>query len=1376
MVKRKHLGQCLALLALAAVFLVTGTGFAAGEAEERDYSEAMKAFASLPPLPPVTVTAKARPIMPPVDPDKFDSVKYKGAVVAAREAMREISGILTPEAEAAFEAKWAEVMDFPAPECIAYLNKAVPILEEIIGLRASMAQAIQEYDGLLYEAAMAEDNGLFEAAHKLMGATGRQAAVLKGLQLALKDALARLEALGEMPDAAALKKAASARYRRARDLMTPPPTALPVGVFRREGKGLNADNAYDGKVFPEPRFSLSERIREISVTRIAAIDQTTVLVNMRRAFTAGAVKDTQALAHTDAAGRLWTYHTTETTISRIKLTPQGDKVLLEELSLRLPLTNILGDDARYKASRNATKQYMEQVLRGEAVAAAPAYYYERAWFRKTGDQEPLQEEWKTLSAAREKELREELGHGAAFERLLQKAAPVPDVDPDNIYWVLENVEFVSPDGTEKFTNQLPDDNFYRKTFTIPEGASYQGIYRHFTAHDTQTTQVVGNALQTAHQIDVIGSCFNPKYDNFKADSLRATSRFEILKPQPVVPLGGPFRFNLRYSQTIEGYKYPAALMREVTRPGGGYTVSAVEYNKQEGDIPRIPGDEILRVGKDFLRGDSYDEGERAVLPVKLEHVFPESVGERDFSRGARLKLNVSISHQFRRLSKVHLYYKRTYMTRTEAEKLSASRGMTLDGASTDPEQDERDRKEAAEKGAQVAEETFKTMDEAAVPMEQADFHKLNIEFLKQNQERLRKEIAELKAAKIPEADEDTRKNRLDQLEFRLLCTASDVIYEEDRLKSLSTGELTLRRTPFDDLVHNQIIINREENIRFTEELERRQRMAEQMVEWLPEHQRGNLHKTIERLTNESPHDLARWRQVTDVMFRQWQGYAGQRIAALDEEEAVEQLKLDAATNIKIASQYTALGVTLLGGPVAVGMTYGFVAGTVDGGVLEGAKRTVMAYSGVADVALSAYDGYRKEGWKGAVKSGGMSAGLRYGVPFLAGKVKAAWKNPGTAKAAAGTGATRPVVGGKPGSNMDIKEYETMRQMARNQIGEFQTDVLALRRAQRSGLTGKPLQDLQTRVTRRVASINENPVAKNILKYDTTRRQLGAQYDRELSRIHDGALQRYHELMTRQGYGQHVLKPVRNAASAGTVGMDYDLALVERVRFDRGLGKRVHDYGLTQNGRHVGVREWQACAQKAWGDAYRAETGGYSAARSWENVTSRAHPEAYLQTELLKVRGDAAYVWESRTWFSEGNVARVMGRTNLAEARQATDVTMFKAAEMLNSKTHGRLVGVQEACRGSAKDLDTKYIPFLEQRIKEIRKIPAGSMTPDQTRELARLTEARDCFCDLSASFNQVGKGVLPPEMWDDTIRNATGNRGIMETLQDVSDMVTALFL
>jgi hypothetical protein len=119
--------------------------------------------------------------------------------------------------------------------------------------------------------------------------------------------------------------------------------------------------------------------------------------------------------------------------------------------------------------------------------------------------------------------------------------------------------------------------------------------------------------------------------------------------------------------------------------------------------------------------------------------------------------------------------------------------------------------------------------------------------------------------------------------------------------------------------------------------------------------------------------------------------------------------------------------------------------------------------------------------------------------------------------------------------------------------------------------------------------------------------------------------------------------------------------------------------------------------------------------------------------------------------------------------------MFKAGEMLKDPNLSRLARVREACRGTAKDLDGKFLPFINAKLNQLKKISPAKLTPADQHNIKRLESALERFTKVKNSFDAIGKADIPPGQWDDAINLSTGGKGIMDTILDLSDLTQSLF-
>ncbi len=129
--------------------------------------------------------------------------------------------------------------------------------------------------------------------------------------------------------------------------------------------------------------------------------------------------------------------------------------------------------------------------------------------------------------------------------------------------------------------------------------------------------------------------------------------------------------------------------------------------------------------------------------------------------------------------------------------------------------------------------------------------------------------------------------------------------------------------------------------------------------------------------------------------------------------------------------------------------------------------------------------------------------------------------------------------------------------------------------------GRPIAEVRAleRAAQQKAAIAHSDIhAKAFLKYKADA-PLQEAFIGQVDAIHHQVEARFHERMASRSWNPQRLLPIRNSSSAGTVGMDFDIRLVE----DGGIT-------LVQNGRPASLATWQREAQQEWARAYKDVTG------------------------------------------------------------------------------------------------------------------------------------------------------------------------------------------
>ena len=697
--------------------------------------------------------------------------------------------------------------------------------------------------------------------------------------------------------------------------------------------------------------------------------------------------------------------------------------------------------------------------------------------------------------------------------------------------------------------------------------------------------------------------------------------------------------------------------------------------------------------------------------------------------------------------------------------------------------------------------------------ERIAFHQENIKFIDGTISRLRGELAKEKDA-----------SRRSTLEWSIRCQESNKIYEQDRIRAEETGEFHASRTPFDEMCRQQVFESAIREVQTEDYLLR---------------ERKKVYAFLERTGPHAPSDeekAAIWRKL-DTMETKDAVAAGKelhkissnllgrdvestmsRVYTLEDKELMYSDLLLRAERTKMACDVAlALGGIAISGGVAAGelaptvltkftvlrYSYAMGCGYIESGPSGVLKGAITTYSDLVDIVWSGVDGYR-EGKKtghpylGFVKGAGWSFVLNKGLPWVMGKVN--WRKQITfgrapktpepkiqldALATSGkVDADGPKVqadaaSGKVDADGPKVQAESPDVAAyKAEVGKAHADIEAFMSLQKkcsqfsqldvdSGrITQAQLDGLQQSLKSATAKINANPTAKAMLKYNAAYKELGVKYVTELDKIHDAVMADFYKDMEAKGFSPETIEAIRNKSSGKSVGMDSDFGLVEP--------KDLKDLKIVRNGKRVSAYDWMKEAQSSWNAKYEQHTG-QSAKRSWENITTHGHPEAYRNKGILEI--DTKNDPDALSKMND-----LLDHMSLSDAQQISDVTLFKADDMLNGKDFPRLVYVREAARGTAKDMGNKFLPALDAKIKPLEKLELAltkqgkALSKAQQHELNRLRAAREHYGSVYETLDKIGRGEMDPSKWDDAINSMTGGQGIRQMIVDMGDLFKFLAL
>lgn len=620
--------------------------------------------------------------------------------------------------------------------------------------------------------------------------------------------------------------------------------------------------------------------------------------------------------------------------------------------------------------------------------------------------------------------------------------------------------------------------------------------------------------------------------------------------------------------------------------------------------------------------------------------------------------------------------------------------------------------------------------EEAHRRERIAFHRQNILIIERTLARDQTELSR-------ETDPERRK----ALEFRVVGALTDLQGEKDLIASIQTGENVRTRTAFDDYAHAAFVANIHQS---QQEIVRFQRACDglfKLAGMLPGEDGAKAREFVERqLSADVLHNLdhAAVQRIAEALGKQVEGHYLARQAQSEEEAAWAGLGLEAAQNVKAGADTGMMVLSLFGGR-HVDLAYQAATGYIEGGPAEAVLRTATRLGTTASAAAEAMRGYRAGGLGEAVKRGTISfatsKALEYGMSKILGgggpqrdaKTGAGVKpKPGPAAKPQGPGQTvaRPMT---PVEKQALEQFKRARKDGEAMVRDFRQ---AQKRLTEAGAAGRPASEimaLQAQVRNQAAAINGNPHAKNFLKYKGDALSQRA-YNAHLRAVHADVEARFHANMQARGWNQQPLKEFRNSASAGSVGMDFDIGLNEAMARN-----------LTRGGKPAKLHQWQVEAQQAWNDAYRSSTGR-NASQAWETVTTSIHAESYK---------DLAWLSKDKTGLSR------------AWGQQAADVTRYKTWHMLNDPNLSRMEQLQEISRGAAKDFDTKVRPLMSR------------VTPTAANR-DKFSKAQEHWEQVFTVLTDFGNNTIDPVTADRRIRELTAGQSIPDVVENMATMMEGL--
>jgi len=584
------------------------------------------------------------------------------------------------------------------------------------------------------------------------------------------------------------------------------------------------------------------------------------------------------------------------------------------------------------------------------------------------------------------------------------------------------------------------------------------------------------------------------------------------------------------------------------------------------------------------------------------------------------------------------------------------------------------------------------------------FYKSNIELLQKNLAREEQEYGNTSGKGMNEAE------RKAALFFRMMAIRADIQAEQDKINTLHTGRVVHTRTQYDDYVQNKFVERIKEEQEKYVKLQRAAAIIRKEANKLPPEERATAAALIDKRLNGktlAKLDEQTVKQVGEAIFNKTQGYNEAEAAKYEEESHMWDDYATRAEKVKFWADIGMIGCSFLGGPMALSSVYDISTGYLQGGPKEAATQLLF-------------------------QAGAFALGKYMG----AGHKVASGAEEAAEAAKAASGQSRTVAKGLSSAE-ELKIFQANRAQGEKVVREFSELNQDLKRAYLSKASRDEIALIKKQIRDKTVEIQANPHAKNFLKYNNDK-LTQTRFNRSIGNVHKEVERKFYEKMRSDKYkwGDFEVKEMRNASSSGSVGMDYDIGLIEKPNFVKlPDGTMKPQYWLMKDGKPAARKLWQAEAQKCWNEAYQ-EVTLKNAGQSWENVTTRIHPESYQDLAVL-----------------DGNLSKVSKEW----IQQTADVTRYKSLHMLKDGSMSKFEKLQEISRGTAKDLNTKLMPLL------------GHM--EKTKQVAAAAEH---WKQVSSVLDEFGKNKIDPITAERRIAELTGGKSIPEVVDDMSYMMESI--
>ncbi len=634
-----------------------------------------------------------------------------------------------------------------------------------------------------------------------------------------------------------------------------------------------------------------------------------------------------------------------------------------------------------------------------------------------------------------------------------------------------------------------------------------------------------------------------------------------------------------------------------------------------------------------------------------------------------------------------------------------------------------------------------------------------IAFAKENQKYFEAKRDEYRGAAINASPADR-----ERYQYLAMVMDANLQAERDNQTTMETGQWTRTRTEYDDWNFQYMAAQSQAAARDYQKREEALAAIPRILALFPKElrdaERSEVLKTVGAAIAQGNTEGVQ--STVNVLAEKSKQLWTKRGEMYQDQAQKADYALTYAEKVKTGAAIAAMAIS-----VPVGATYligymgvtGAIEGGLDGGlkgaVIGGTRGAISAVHPAAMVALSAYDGYQQAGLQGAAQGAVETAAMI----LLAQKVVA----PILGKALSARPAPSPQKWPSVQEQIAESQHAARLAMGRAKAKLFQERV---ENVQLAGRNADPrlLADLNAKAVEAAKAIkcdqaakmalnqmraNNPAVIKAFLRYDE---QLMAEVQRD-----------FQQGMARSGYSPLEIRSYTNSASAGKVGMDVDIGLVEPPRFIRApngapmknpVWETWHRNNVTRTppgGKpevipisdytRAGQQHLQTSFDKVYGGTGRPTSEGFV------NFTSSAHGEAYVDP-----------AWIGRRGVPHADFENIMP----GSAKQAGEVTAFKVSHLTGaSGAKPDYLKLQEACRTLVKDFNTKLIGSEGPAV--LPAAPLAKATAPVQQQVLRLRD----------TMNRFARNEIGPLEADRAIRELTGGEGLPAAVRQYQSLLVS---